>query len=400
MPVPGAADKRIILVQVLLQDGLLSGGTAASLLPMEQALPTKTYAQQAAELIRRQIHAGAWRGKLPPERQLCQRLQIARNTLRRALRMLEQEGVVAPGARALGRQITARPRRVRNAGSNRQVVLLSPTGLPVFPANALEEVDRLRTHLFEVGFRLEIVTSRAFQVAHPDGLLEELVRKWPQAVWVLYHSTQAIQHWFARRGLPAVILGHPHPGVELPSVDKDIAAAAQHAVATLWAKGHRNIVLLRPRQELGGFLVMAKAMEEFMARRGPAVRPPVTVQHDGTKRGLCRVLDQLLVSRPPPLALVTCLTTDVVTTLTYLLHRGIRVPGEVSLLYLLDDPVMECLVPAVDHYRANSAVLVRRLAGLLLQIAAGAVVRQPRVRVMCDYCRGETVGPAGPASKV
>jgi DNA-binding LacI/PurR family transcriptional regulator len=361
---------------------------------MPQALPMKTYAQQAAELLRQQLLAGTWRGKLPPERQLCQRLQVARNTLRRALKSLEQEGLLAPGARALGRQIKARPPQVRADRFSGQVVLLSPTGLPFLQANALEEVDRLRVHLFEAGFRLETVTSRAFHVGHPAGLLAELVRKWPQAIWVLYHSTRAIQQWFARQGLPAVILGHPHPGVDLPSVDKDVAAAAQHAVATLWAKGHRNIVLLRPRQELGGFVVMARALQDFMERRGDAFRRPVAVQHDGTKRGLCRVLDQLLVSRPPPLAILTCLTDDVVTTLTYLIHRGIRVPGAVSLIYLLDDPIMDCLVPTVDRYRANSALLVKRLAGLILKIAAGETGPCHSVRVMCDYCRGETVGPA------
>ena len=363
---------------------------------MEKALPTRTFAAQAAELIRQHIHAGTWREKLPPERQLCQRLQIARNTLRRALQMLEKEGWVAPGARALGRQIKPRTRSARSLHPHGQVVLLSPTGLPVLQANALEEVDRLRAHLFEAGLRLEVVTSRAFQVAHPAGLLEELARKWPQATWVLYHSTQAIQQWFADRKLPAVILGHPHPGVALPYVDKDVAAAAQHAVATLWAKGHRNIVLLHPRQELGGFRVMAAAMEAFMVQRGADFRRPISVTHDGTRRGLCRMLDQLLATRPPPLALLTCLTNDAVTALTYLIHRGIRVPAEVSLIYLLDDPIIGALVPAVDHYRANSAQLVKRLAGLIMKIAAGETGQRHAVRVMCDYCRGETVGPAQP----
>ena len=106
------------------------------------------------------------------------------------------------------------------------------------------------------------------------------------------------------------------------------------------------------------------------------------------------MLDQLLLHRPPPLALLTCLTDDIVTTLTYLTHRGIRVPGEVSLVYLLDDPVLDCLVPAVDHYRVNVAVLVKRLAGLIMDSAAGATAQRQSVRVMCSYCRGETVGPA------
>ncbi len=361
---------------------------------MEQVLPNRSFAQQSAELLRQQIQQGLWKDKLPAERELCQRLQIARNTLRRALKILEKEGWVAAGARSLGRRIAARPRPKAHTRSSGQVILLSPASLPALPARTLEQVDRLRASLADAGYRLEVVASRAFQVAHPAGLLEELVRKWPQAVWVLHHSTKAVQQWFARADQPAIILGHPHPGVELPFVDEDVAAAAQHAVATLYAKGHRNIVLLHPQQELGGFLVIARAMKELLQRRGGAFRQPVSVTHDGTKQGLCRLLDQLLAHRSPPLALLTCLTGDAVTTLTYLTHRGVRVPGDVSLIHLFDDPVISHLVPAVDHYRINSAVLIRRLAGLIMQCASGETGRRHSVRVMCDYCRGETIGPA------
>ena len=45
--------------------------------------------------------------------------------------------------------------------------------------------------------------------------------------------------------------------------------------------------------------------------------------------------------------------------------------------------------------KMTSPVLaVKRLAKLILHIAAGESGPCQGVRVMCDYCRGETVGPA------
>jgi GntR family transcriptional regulator len=53
---------------------------------------------QAADALRAQVAAGALRtgSRLPPERELCQRLGISRVTLRKALQALIEEGVLTP----------------------------------------------------------------------------------------------------------------------------------------------------------------------------------------------------------------------------------------------------------------------------------------------------------------
>lgn len=52
--------------------------------------------EEVSEALRRQIAAGAWPAgqQLPPERELAQHYGLARNTLRRVLRRLEDEGLL------------------------------------------------------------------------------------------------------------------------------------------------------------------------------------------------------------------------------------------------------------------------------------------------------------------
>ena len=56
-------------------------------------LPVAPYRQLAA-LLREQITSGELAGRLPGERYLAQQYDVAVNTVRRALRLLREEGLV------------------------------------------------------------------------------------------------------------------------------------------------------------------------------------------------------------------------------------------------------------------------------------------------------------------
>lgn len=57
---------------------------------------TRTLVPTLAETLRHRIAAGEWTGaSLPPERDLAADLGVARNTLRRAMHLLKQEGALA-----------------------------------------------------------------------------------------------------------------------------------------------------------------------------------------------------------------------------------------------------------------------------------------------------------------
>ena len=52
---------------------------------------------QSVESLRLGIAGGQWEGHLPPERALCEELEISRSTLRRAMLKIEEEGLIDSG---------------------------------------------------------------------------------------------------------------------------------------------------------------------------------------------------------------------------------------------------------------------------------------------------------------
>ena len=71
-----------------------------SRIPQRQPLPT-----QAAEIIREMISSGELQDLLPGERTLASQLQIGRDTLRAALNILENKGVISARSHGKRRRI-------------------------------------------------------------------------------------------------------------------------------------------------------------------------------------------------------------------------------------------------------------------------------------------------------
>jgi GntR family transcriptional regulator len=70
-----------------------TSGQLSYRLPINADLPVPAYAQLAG-ILRRRIEAGDITGKLPSEKTLAQEFGLAQNTVRRALDVLREEGLI------------------------------------------------------------------------------------------------------------------------------------------------------------------------------------------------------------------------------------------------------------------------------------------------------------------
>ncbi|MBM3860915.1 MAG: GntR family transcriptional regulator [Verrucomicrobia bacterium] len=359
--------------------------------PHRRALPQRvSLVLQTAQLLREELQAGQWRDHLPGERELCERFQVSRPTMRGALEQLRREGRldVAHGKR---RRILA-PRRCVASGSwAKTISLLSPVPLRSVPPFVLCWTDLLRAHLSREGFDLQFHVSQKCFAAQPASALAALVARGPAAVWVLLRSTAGIQRWFVEQQRPCLLAGTCAAGIELPSVDVDHRAAARHAAALLWRKGHRRAALLLPSGTYGGDTETEAGFREAFTASANDPGEPLVLQHDGSVAGVESCLDVALRPPQPATAFFVARTAHVLTVVTHLLRRGLRIPEDVAVISRDDDVFLEFLTPAVTRYVSAPEKFAQRLSQAAIQLARTGFAPRKPVRLMPAFVAGETV---------
>ena len=351
-------------------------------------LPKPKFAQ-LADILRERVVSGEWGSSLPPERSLAGEFLVSRTTLRRALSILAREKAIAPPA---GRQ-PARTLRAAVEGDTRskpqRACILTPTlhGSPLL----IEQLGIMRGLLVPAGISVDVDEASSFiERRDPSPALRRTVGRHHASIWVLHKMPEAVQRWFAASGLPTVVFGSVFPGVALPGVDVDFRAAAHHATGLCLARGCRNFVLLLHRTTLAGDNRALEAVEEELARRG--LPPPRVLRHDSNRMRLMDALDREIVAAPHACdALIVANHHHLLTALPHLMRRGIRIPGQLSVVHLSNDPSTERLSPLPSRYEPGP-MLLRRLVAAIRTLAEGGIPKSSLI--IPRLIEGESVRPA------
>lgn len=359
-----------------------------SLLP-----PKPSMATYALGILRQFLAEGEWKERLPGERSLALRIGVSRPTLHEALLILEKEGVLRRRAKAAW-QILAAPSDV--ARGPRKVIFLSPLKLEDYDAFALHQYTVLSGHLAERGHETEAIRLPSAGKGGSTRLLADLSRQNRPDAWVLYRCSPATQAWFAQSGLPAVVMGSAPESLELRSIDVDYRAAGRHAMSTLLRLGHQpeRTVFLMPAEKLLGHAEAQSGIAEALGERARQARVTLLA---GSPADLRTKLDDLWRGTPPT-ALIVLRPLQTLTVMTHLARKGVRIPEDVSLLALDDNPVLDRLVPVPSRYRKDIAHFASLLRRALEQAMSGRQSGPHAVRVIPELDRGETLLPPGKAS--
>lgn len=342
---------------------------------------------QTAAVLMEQIKSGRWIGWLPGEHELSTQMQVSRKTVRAALKQLLRQGVIR---RSKGRrtQIVQKTHNGSRPTSN-SVVMLLPGPLQSLNPLAVFLVGQLREHLTKAGYPLEIQTSRVPYRARGTDCLKSLAETLRPIGWVLFQSTEPMQRWFATRRLPCVLVGSRYEGVDLPSVDRDFAAAGQHAVNQFVARGHKRLALLTPFPAAAGDAATVEAFRAVIAQIGGDVTG-IVQEHDGQVANLCARVDRLMAQSQPPTAFLVSRARHVLTVLGHLLSRGVRVPRDVALISRDDDSFLDAVVPSVARYSHSEELFASRISRAVLEAVQGEV-RAKDYRIMPQFIKGRTL---------
>ncbi len=352
---------------------------------MLRPLKRQSLVAQSVAILREYVMARCAGEPLPSERVMCAQLGISRMTLRAALGRLEEERLIK-GGKGRRHRIAGPQAGGRGPDSSRDVIVLSPVPLQAVDPRVLFWIDELREAVAKEGYRLEFQQRATFYGKNPARVLEEVVSQVRPAAWLLYLSTHAMQTWFSARGLPAIIPGSCYPAVQLPSVDVDYRATCRHAVGRFLAHGHRCLALINPRSEAAGDIESEAGFQEA----GAAVETLVA-QHDGTVAGVCAQLGRLLQRKVPPTAFLVSRPAHALTTLGYLVQRGIKFPREAVLIARDHDSFLEYAVPSLARYQVDPVLFAHKLSRLVLEIASGGDARARDYRILPNLIPGQTL---------
>jgi DNA-binding LacI/PurR family transcriptional regulator len=338
------------------------------------------------------IAAGEWSTVLPGERRLAETLQVGRDTVRLALRQLEREGVLTASALGSARKIARLPDGISAVQGRSLVIgLLSHRPLEQLPQPILREIGRIREALAAKGGTMEVFAPAWYDQRKPDRRLEALIASGHCAAWLLLRSSAAVQEFFVKRQIPALIRGYPHPGIDLPHLDVDWHATARHAAGQLWRKGHRRVVVLIPAEPLKGVEAAVRGVGDL----GEAGFEATVLVEDGTSAGLGRMLARALNFREKPTAIIATRPRQAATALTWLASQGVRVPQDMGLISLAWEPFLDHLVPEISSYRSYPEAVAKLVLRRIERLVAGDPHPGGNTWIAAEVIKGASVAKIG-----
>ncbi|HEY0966528.1 MAG TPA: substrate-binding domain-containing protein [Opitutaceae bacterium] len=355
-----------------------------TILPQRHSLVSQT-----AAILRDEIAKGTWTEWLPGERTLCSSLQVSRNTLRAALALVKQDGLIM-GQHGSGNRITSSGPVKRKPPYSRDVALLTPDSLERMRPTQTLWIDELRAMLSERDCRLHVFHGMQFFRPNAGPALRRLIAQNRHGCWILALCNQGTQQWFERHRIPCIVAGSVYEGVDLPFRDLDHRAVCRHAVGTLLGQGHRRIALIMQKSRLAGDIESEAGYLDGLGRFAGGAEPLVRY-HDSTPEGISSVVRRLTEQRDPPTAMIVANAFHYLTVASRLAQLGKRVPTDISLISRDEDPFLSFVLPTPAHYNGTPRLLAKSLLRALLELLDTGKALRPGVRLMPEFIKGASI---------
>lgn len=354
-------------------------------------------ADQVSRALEVEIATQRWREWLPSERALQRLLNVSRQTVRAGLAQLIARRRIAVEPYAGYRILrVSRAPRAPVAPSSREIGLICPEPVYRMPPRFVQVVDMLRGHCAEAGYHLEMIEGQRFSRNDPGRIMPRIVRTHPKACWILALATRRLQAWFEQSGEPVVVYGNVHAGLRLNGAGMDYHACIRHATAQLLARGHRHLGFIAYDLRRAGEADSLRGFREACAaHRGGEIASVVIERPDDDADGLCRQLDRVVQAPRRPTAFVVSHTHHYAAVATHLALRGLRVPGDVSLICRGEDPFMHFMRPRPAFYRANMETFARLLFDRVGAVIAGTAMPGDQRLLMPELVPGGSVAEPG-----
>ena len=343
--------------------------------------------ERVANHLREELLRGSICDPLPGVHALTAALGANHNTVDKALRLLEQEGVLVaqgPGRRrriAVGEGKVARPLRVA-------ILAFDPPAVELAEGYMADLLHRLS----EAGHNVYFAEKCLLELGMDVGRVARLVRRTDADAWVVGAGSRGVLEWFAAQVLPVFALFGRRGGLPIAGVGPDHVAAGIVATRRLIELGHRRIVqMVRRNRRLPVPGKPERAILDEMAAHGITTGPFNLPDWEETGAGFHACLQELFRVTPPT-ALIIEEAPFMVAAIQFLGRRGLRVPEDVSLVCTDADPAFAFCEPTIAHIRWDGRPVVQRVVRWAANVSHGREDRRQTL-TKAEFVEGGTVGP-------
>lgn len=270
--------------------------------------------------------------RMPSENELAASFGISRETVRKAVGILEEQGIVRR-VKGSGTYISF-DRRENLEKRNRIAVVTTYVDSYIFP----KTIQGIESILFEQGYSVQIAFTNN-TLDREKSVLEDIISR-DDVAGVIVEGTKSglpnpniyLYRQLISRKVPILFINTFYPELDVPHVSLDDVAAAETAVNYLIAKGHRDIGAILKLDDGQGrlrYLGYLRAME----RAGCQVTDSRMVWIDTDEAKQLAYCTERLLNRVEACTAIFCYNDQIAFQLIRILtERGIDVPGDVSVI--------------------------------------------------------------------
>src|SRR6478752_2860972 len=194
----------------------------AELWPMSHPIRRLPLAEQAAAHLREGFQSGRWVGQLPGVLQLVNELAVSDNTVRAALKLLEEEGWIEGCGVGRKRRIVAdRIKKPASRALRFGILLYEP--LESDAGHMVKILLGIR-HMIEMSGHICVIGDRTLsQLKDNLSKISRLVNATDADAWIVIAASRVVLEWFVAQPFPVYAWGGRFQGLPLACSSEKLA---------------------------------------------------------------------------------------------------------------------------------------------------------------------------------
>ena len=349
-----------------------------------QPITVLSAVEQVAEHLRAELLRGGLSGTMPGVNSLVEELGVGHKTVKAALRMLEDEGLLLNQGRGLQRKIALPEGHAPLA--LRVAVLFYEKG-----DESHDLLTRFQDKLKAAGHTVVHARKNLTDIGGDMRRLARMIKQTEADAWVVIAGSEEVLQCFVQRQVPAFALFGLQSQLRIAGIAPDQRPAIVAATRRLIGLGHQRIVMLEGSLTLSDPGLNGSAFLDELAAHGIDAGNYNMPGWEGGFDGFYRCLESLFASTPPT-AIFIYSAAQYFATAQFLLNRRLGVPQDVSLICIDKASYFNRFQPSISHVSWNDQPIVNRIVRWTNNIRQGKEdTRQSMIDA--EFIEGGTMGP-------